>query len=415
MASMTLPSLEDASLAEAQAAFLAVAAPVDVVRLPLLEAFGAALAGAISAPFPLPPFDNSAMDGYALRAADVAAATAERPVSLRITGVVVAGPRRLERLGPGEAAGVMTGAVLPAGADTVLPQEEAAERDGCLVVTAPVVAGRHVRRRGEDLADGAAALPEGTTLGSSHLALLAALGCADVQVVRRPRVAVLTTGDELVMPGERREGGQIYNANLFALCAQIQEAGAQPYPLPPTVDRPDAIRQALDVALGADVVVTSGGMCGGQRDYVAEALAERGLFVTGCLRLRPARHVGLGVIAGKPVFALPGNPAAGLIAFELLARPALRRMAGHRQWRRPNIPVTLSEAVHSAVGVTHALWVRIEHAGGGYSARLAGRQGAGMVAAAAGADGLLLVPEAVACYEAGATVTIQLLTGVAPV
>jgi molybdopterin molybdotransferase len=301
---------------------------------------------------------------------------------------------------------------LPAGADAVVAEEEVAlERDD-VVVRAPVLRGRHVRRRGEDLASGQEALPAGAALDPAAIALMAALGQATVRVTRRPRVAVLTTGDELRLPGEPLDGAAIYNANRFSLAAQLREAGADPLPLPVAADHPDAIAGALAAALDADAVVTSAGMCAGQRDHVAAALRDRGEFVSGEMRLRPARHVGIGRIDGKPVFALPGNPAASLIAFELLVRPAIRRLAGHTSWRRPEVAATLVRAVTSAPGVTQALWVRLEHSDHGWVALPAGPQGAGMLGTAARAAALLLVPEGVTAYPEGQSVVVSVLSGV---
>jgi molybdopterin molybdotransferase len=396
-----LPPLDDVSLAEAQAAFLAVAVPMEPVTMPLGNAQGYALAAALRAPFSLPPYDNSAMDGYAFRAADVAGASPERPITLGVIGEAAAGHAFLGTLAIGQAVRVMTGAPMPAGADTILPEEEATVREGCLRLAYAVAAGRHVRRAGEDVPAGADILEAGVTLGPAELALLAALGCSQVGVVRRPRVAVLTTGDELRLPGEPRGEGGVYNANLFALCAQIREAGAEPVPLPAAADDAAAIGQAMAAALQADAVVTSAGMCAGQHDHVAATLRGRGEFVAGCLRLRPARHVGLGRIDQKPVFALPGNPAASLIAFELLVRPALARMGGRRSWQRPLLRATLEEPVPSVRGVTQAIWLRLVQADGGYRAWLAGSQGAGMLSTAAHAEALLLVPEDVDGYVAG--------------
>jgi molybdopterin molybdotransferase len=409
-----LPPLEDASLEEAQAAFLAVVAPLEGMTVPLADAQGYALAASLRAPFSLPSYDNSAMDGYAFRAADVAGASPERPIVLCVVGEAAAGHAFPGTVATGQAVRVMTGAPLPTGADAILPEEEAMLRADRLRLEHPASAGRHVRRAGEDVAAGAPVLEAGVALGPAELALLAALGCSQVGVVRRPRVAVLTTGDELRLPGEACGEGGVYNANLFALCAQIREAGAEPVPLPAAADDAKAIDQALTAALHADAVVTSAGMCAGQHDHVAATLRGRGNFVAGCLRLRPARHVGLGLVDRKPVFALPGNPAASLIAFELLVRPPIMRMAGRRSWRRPLLQATLAEPVRSARGVTQAIWLRLHWANGGYRARPAGSQGAGMLSTAARANGLLVVPEDVTGYAAGDRVAVQLLAAALP-
>lgn len=411
----TLRPLEDVSLAEAQTAFLMAGEPLDSVTVPLVNAHGSALAAPVHAPISLPPHDNSAMDGYALRASDVAGACPEQPVLLDVVGEAAAGHAFSGTVRGGEAVRIMTGAPLPADVDTVLPNEEATARDRHLVVTAPVVSGRHVRRIGEDVRIGAPILDAGVALGPAQLALLAALGFHQVNVVRRPRVAVLTTGDELCMPGEPRGEGGIYNANLFALCAQIQEAHADPVPFPAAADRPDAIGTTLVAASGADAVVTSAGVCAGRHDHVATVVSSQGQYFAGCLRLRPARHVGLGQIAGKPVFALPGNPAASLIAFELLVRPAIMRMGGHQCWRRPQVRATLVEPINYAPGVTQVFWVRLEATKDGYRASLAGPQGAGRLSTGARADGLLMVPERSQRCAAGDIVSVQLLTGIAPI
>lgn len=411
---LRLPPLDDVSLAEAQAAFLATAAPLEDVTIPLADAHGYALATRFAAPFSLPSYDNSAMDGYAFRAADVAGASPERPIPLPVVGEAAAGHAFGGTLAKGQAVAVMTGAPMPDGADTVLPVEEATLVGRSLRLGHPVPAGRHVRRAGEDVPAGAPVLEAGATLGPAELALLAALGCSRVGVVRRPRVAVLTTGDELRLPGQPRGESGIYNANLFALCAQIREAGAEPVPLPAAADDAGAIDQALTTALRADAVVTSAGMCAGQHDHVAAALRRRGQFVAGCLRLRPARHVGLGRIDQKPVFALPGNPAASLIAFELLVRPAILRMGGRRSWQRPLLRATLAGPVQSARGVAQAIWLAVDGDGDGYRARLAGGQAAGILSTASRANGLLIVPEDESGYAAGDPVAVRLLAAGLP-
>jgi len=409
-----LPTLDNASLAEAQAAFLGAVEPLGHTTVQLRSAQGYALALPVFAPIALPSFDNSAMDGFALRSVDVAAATPARPVMLSAVGEAAAGHAFRGALHFGQTARVMTGAPLPAGADAVLPNEEAISAAGFLQVTAAVAPERHVRRAGEDVGVGQLALEAASTLGPAELALLAALGIASVRVVRRPRVAIITTGDELRLPGVPLGVGGVYNANLFALCAQLREAGAEPVPLSAVADEPGEIDVALNTALQADAVVTSAGVCDGDHDHMSAALRRRGEFSGGCLRLRPARHVGLGLIDGKPVFALPGNPAAGLIAFELLVRPATLRLGGHRSWRRPLVQATLVEPIQSGRGVTQAIWVSLDGGNDGYRVRPAGRQGAGMLGPAARAHGLLIVPEAVEHIAAGTVVPVQLLTGSAP-
>lgn len=408
----SISSLEGASLVEAQAAFLAAVQPLEHTTLGLAAADGAALATTICAPFSLPPFANSAMDGFAVRAIDVAGAATDCVVRLTLAGEAAAGHRFQAALAAGQTARVMTGAPLPAGADAVLPQEEAYLDGGVLLVTSPVLPGRHVRPAGEDVQAGDEVLRAGTSLGAPQVALLAALGYATVPTIRRPRVAVLTTGDELRLPGEARGDAGIYNANLFALCSQIREAGGNAVPLPAAADSPGAIYRALEAASGADAVVTSAGMCAGQHDHVAAVLRAQGHFVTGCLRLRPARHVGLGHIAGTPVFALPGNPAASLIAFELLVRPAIRRLGGHGCLGRRAIPATLGETIQGAPGATQALWADLEYrSDGGYRVWPAGRQGAGLLGTAARAKGLLIIPEGAERHAAGSTIVAYLLSG----
>jgi molybdopterin molybdotransferase len=411
MAAMLLP-LDDVSFAEAQAAFLAAAQPLAAVTVPLAEAQGFALAARLYAPMSLPPYDNSAMDGYALRSVEVAGASSEQPVVLEVAaGEATAGHTLRVALAAGQVARIMTGALLPAGADTVLPEEEATVDEGKLIVHAPLLADRHVRRAGEDVVAGSSVLTAGATLGPTEVALLAALGVNAVRVVRRARVAVLTTGDELRLPGEQLGECSVYNANLFALCSQIREAGAEPMPLPAVADEPDAIALALEVALQADAVVTSAGMGAGGHDHIAAVLGHRGAFAAGCLRLRPARHVGLALIDQKPVFALPGNPAASLIAFELLVRPAILRLGGHRRRLRPEILATLTAPIEGRHAVTQAVWVTVQRERDAYTAFPAGQQGAGVLSTAARADGLILMPEDVERYARGDVVTVRLLRG----
>lgn len=413
--------------AEAAARVLAGVAPLGTEVVALDDAWGRVLAERVVAPLALPPWDASAMDGYAVRAAELAGASPGAPVTLPVDGVVAAGGDAGHPLAVGTARRIMTGAPLPPGADAVVRVEDTDGGRARVAVRAAPAAGRDVRRRGEAVRAGDGVLDPGAALGPAQVGLLAAFGMARVTVRCRPRVAVLGSGDELVpleRAAEALAGRRLVASNNYALAAAVRAAGGTPVDLGVAADTPAAVRERLTAGLDCDLVVTSAGMSAGEFDYMRVALAELGAVASfWTVRMRPGAPMGFGHlvpppgagagVGAVPWVGLPGNPVAALVAFELFVRPAIRRMAGHATvFRRPT-PVVLDAPLTVAAGALHLLRVSLvpnaANPDGLPGARLAGPQGSGQLAAMAGADALLVVPEGRTWYDAGETLTALLL------
>lgn len=320
---------------EAQRLVLEQVSPLGPEQIPLAKALGRVLAEAVAARADLPPADNSAMDGFAVRSVDVAAAGPERPVRLEVIEEIPAGRVAARRVGQGQASRVMTGAPLPLGADAVIPVEQTrtpGRPDEQMVeVWTPAAPGTHIRRRGSDVAAGSVVLRAGTECGPAEVGALAALGRPVVTVGRRPTVAILATGDELSEPHEPLAPGMIVNSNSPTLAALARRHGAVPVVLPIAPDRREALRAAFASAMSADFILSSGGVSVGDHDYVKEVLAELGArTVFWRVAMKPGKPLHFSVLGGKPCFGLPGNPVSSMVSFLQFVRPAIRRAAGYR-------------------------------------------------------------------------------------
>lgn len=411
--------------------------PLDPIELPLLEAAGCVLTEDVTVPVALPPFDNSSMDGYAVRTADVESATEAYPAVLTVVGDVAAGSGDLPVVGPGQAARIMTGAPLPPGAEAVVPVEwtdggtgggpaetfpAPLPRVGSEVrVHRPVAGRQHVRDQGSDIAAGTVALHAGTVLAPAQLGLLAAVGRATVAVRPRPRVVVVSTGSELVPPGERLAPGQIHDANGYLLAAAAQEAGAVAYRVAAVADDPATLRATLeDQLVRADLMVTSGGVSVGAYDVVKEALTDlddaAGAVEFRRLAMQPGKPQGFGLVGADriPLLALPGNPVSSYVSFELFARPALRAMAGHATLDRPRVAARLvaRDALASPPGRRQFLRGTYTPPAPGEShgtVRPVGGASSHLIAALAHADALIDIPEAATEVSPSDEVTVVLL------
>lgn len=377
---------------------MAHTAPLPEERVPLLETLGRVLAGPIISPLTLPPWDNAAMDGYAARAEDIAAATAERPVRLRVVDSIAAGQFPTVPVRPGEATRIMTGAPVPDGADSVVRVEDTDDGREEVAVRSDRDARRNVRPRGEDLRTGDTVLPAGIPIGAAQIGVLASVGAASVTVHRRPRVAILGSGDELVdldrFP-EALAGRKIVSSNSYTLHALVRAAGGDPVSLGFVPDEPAALRQALTAAIPCDLIVTTGGISVGAFDYTREVFASLGGAIQFWkVRMRPGAPLGFGTLAGTPWIGLPGNPVSAMVTFELFARPAIRRMLGHaRLFRRP-VPVVVAQTISIGARLTHFLRAIVTPAADGTLAvRLTGPQGSGILTSMSLANALLIVPE----------------------
>jgi molybdopterin molybdotransferase len=351
----------------------------------------------------VPPFANSAMDGFALRAADT-------PGTLRLAGEVAAGSAAEGELTAGSAMRIMTGAPLPDGADAVVPLEDAAEGDGSVAV--PLArAGAHVRAGGEDTRAGDEIELPAAPLSAASIAVLASLGIGEVVVRRRPRVAILSTGNELRGPGETLGPGQIYDANSASLAAAVIDAGGTPVSLPRAGDDEERIAAVLEEAcLEADLVVASGGVSVGRYDHVRSVIERLGRLDFWRIRVQPGKPLAFGTLWDRPVVGLPGNPVSALVTFELFVRPLVRAMLGLPGSGRVLLRAVAAQRVPKDPGRRAYLRVTLRREGDGYVAASAGGQGSAQLRPLAAANGLLIVPEGEEAAEAGVTYD-ALLTG----
>ncbi|MFF6958931.1 MULTISPECIES: gephyrin-like molybdotransferase Glp [unclassified Streptomyces] len=425
--------------------------PLEPIELQILDAQGCVLVEDVTVPVALPPFENSSMDGYAVRVADTKAATEEHPAVLDVVGDVAAGSGELPTVGPGQAARIMTGAPLPPGAEGVVPVEwtdggtgggpaasmsahstDPAGAAGEVRVHRPVEHGQFVRARGSDVAAGELALAAGTILGPAQIGLLAAIGRGAVKVRPRPRVVVVSTGSELVQPGEDLGPGQIYDSNSFALTAAARAAGAIAYRVGAVADEVETLRATIeDQLIRADIIVTSGGVSVGAYDVVKEALssiadgsemnvngddgegdisAPSGHVDFRKLAMQPGKPQGFGRIGPDrtPLLALPGNPVSAYVSFELFVRPAIRTLMGAGSVHREVVRAVCVTAIErSPEGRRQFLRGHYDRASGTVTA--VGGSGSHLVRALAHADALIVVPEADTSVEAGADVEVVVL------
>jgi len=393
---------------EASARILEHIAPLAIERVPLLDALGMVLAEPVRAPMTLPAWDNSAMDGYAVRGSDIDAASADHPVSLRVLETVAAGRFATQPVGDGEAIRIMTGAPIPDGADTVVRVEDTDGGTVRVLVRNARDARRNVRPRGEDFCEGDSLLDRGAPLGAAQLGVLASIGRSTVDVYRRPRVAIMGSGDELVDVDGFHEvlaGRKIVSTNGYTLQALVRDAGGEPVNLGVATDDPASLKNHLQRAGGCDLVLTSAGVSVGEFDYTREVVQSLGAEMKFWrVRMRPGAPLGFGLLGSAPWIGLPGNPVSAMVTFELFVRPVLRRMLGHtRLFRRP-VPVVLEERVTIGARLTHFLRAIVSTGNGGLvTARLTGPQGSGILTSMSRANALLVVPEDRPVVEAGET------------
>lgn len=389
---------------EAHRLIMARAAPLGVEEVDALAADGRVLAEAVLAPEDVPDVPKASMDGYALRAGD---GLAER----RVVAELTAGGEPGLVIGAGAAARIMTGAPMPAGADAMVPVELTEERDGTLRVGRELSPGDYVHTVGQDVARGAPVLARGLALGAPEVGLLATLGLTRVRVYRRPRVAVLATGDEVVEPGSPRPAGAVYDSNRYALLAAAREAGCEVVALGIARDSHAEQRAAILRGLAAaDVVITSGGVSMGTRDLIKPLLAELGTVHFGRIAFKPGKPTTFATVGGQLIFGLPGYPVSSLVSFEVFVRPALRALQGDARPWRPRALVTLTTPIRPSPDRPEYQRVTVSLDGGRLLAGTTGGQGSSRLMSLLGANGLLLVPPGDQTYPAGGELE-AILTG----
>jgi len=386
--------------------------PLGVERIPILDALGRVLAENISSSRDIPGFDNSAMDGYAVRAADVAKASEASPVKLAVVETVGAGQMPTRLVGAGQTVRTMTGAPIAEGADAIIPVERTRGSGDQVEFLTAVEKGAFIRLHDEDLRVGQLVMPAGKLLMPADLGMLASVNRAMVEVIRRPRVAIVATGDELVDVDQPPTGAQVVNSSAYALAGAVREAAAQPTILKVARDDAREIRERLAEAMTFDAVLSTGGVSVGQFDHVKGALDELGMrqLFHGVAQ-KPGRPLKFGTVGYRPIFGLPGNPVSTLVCFYLYARPALLRMAGRRRVGLPRVNARCGVDIKTSKDLTEFVRVKLERNADGYVATPTGSQGSGILSSLSRADGLLIGVSTETILKAGAQATVLLLGG----
>ena len=406
------------SVAEARERILSYLQPVRTETLPLVECANRVLTQDIAAATDLPLFDNSSMDGFAVRADDVVNAAAASPRSLRVVADIPAGSHPTISLGPGEAARIMTGAPLPKGADSVIPVEETNfhDRDAGTApphevqIRKPTKPGANVRARGIDLRSGQIVLHRGRILKPQDLGLLATLGVARVIVFQKPRIALFSSGDELLPVEAPLEAGKIRDSNSYTLAALVEDAGAELIRLGVARDHRDSVKALLEKAVesNVDLILSSAGVSVGAFDFVKEVIESNGKLDFWRVNMRPGKPLAFGEYRTIPFIGLPGNPVSAFVGFEVFVRTAIGRLRGAADATRPRIRVRCEEQIDSD-GRESYLRAEVHEENGGYTARLSGHQGSGNLYSLVQANALLIIPAGVKCVPAGEEVYAWLL------
>ena len=409
---------------EARERILSFVPRLEASETPLVEALGLVLAEDVRAPHMIPPLDNTSMDGYAVRADDTSGASSDAPITLQVVGELAAGYVFEGRVEPGTAVRIMTGAPMPDGADAVVPFEETDEPAGRnfgsfaksrahVGVLKAAVAGANIRRRGEDVRAGEVVLPRGTVLRPAQIGVMASLGATTVPVHRRPVVAILSTGDEIIDPGTPLKAGQIYDSNAFSLTAMVLENGGIPLRLGIAADTPDVLEQRLRDGLDADLIVTSAGVSRGDYDVVKDVLMKAGEINFWTVRMRPGKPLAFGTIASGerhvPHIGLPGNPVSAMVSFELFGRPAMYKMLGKSGWERQRVTTICDDDIDNSAGVRFFPRVLLSEREGRLHASLTGPQGSGILTSMATARALGVVSEHRTFVKAGEELECMLL------
>lgn len=405
------PATDDGmiSIADALAQVLAGIAPLPAESVALHDVLGRVLAEDVVAAEDIPPFRNAAMDGFAVRAADLVGASRVDPARLRVVGHGPAGYAPSAEVTPGTAVRIMTGAPLVPGADTVVRFEETDSGDPVVAIGLAQDAWVNVREAGEDVRRGSIVLRAGMALRPAEIGVLASLDRALVAVHRRPRVAILSTGDEVAALGQPLRPGQIRDSNSHTLAALVRSCGGEPVALGVARDSIDDLTAALRAAHDADLILSSGGVSVGDYDMVKDVLRAEGRIDIWQVRMKPGRPLAFGHLGERPFLGLPGNPVAAYVSFEVFARPAILRQLGHADCRKPTLTARLAEPIENRGGRQHYIRAEVTAGLDGPIVRPTGEQGSGVLTALVRANGLLVVPDGTDYLPAGAQVTVEML------
>jgi len=384
--------------------------PLGYEKVSILEALGRVCAEDILANRDIPPFDNSAMDGYAVRSEDIQNASSSHPVRLEVIEDLPAGFISKKKLEKGQAIRIMTGAPVPEEADAVVPVEDTKKEDRFALIFRATLQGEHIRKAGEDVKKGECVISAGDLIDPAEIGMLASLGRSFVAVYQRATVAILCTGEELVDVDGDLDGIKIVSSNSYSLAAQVKDCGAIPIQLGIARDRKEEIKEKLLQGLRADVLISSAGVSVGDYDFVKDVLSDLGVeIVFWKVAMKPGMPVVFGTIQGKPVFGLPGNPVSSMVSFEQFVRPSLLKMMGHRRLFRPVIDAILKEDIQKRPGRRHFIRAFVTFEKDQYFVVPTGAQGSGILKSMVKANGLMVIPEDREIVKAGERVKVQLL------
>ena len=398
------------SVEEALHRILETIIPLDQEKVNILESLGRVIGEDIFAHRNIPPKDNSAMDGYALRGEDTRGATIEKPAILNVIEDIPAGAIPRKGIGAGEASRIMTGAPLPEGADAVVRVEDTEKAGDRVKIFIEAKKGQDIRCAGEDVREGERVISRGDVVRPAEIGMLAALGRSFIAVYQRPLVAVLATGDELVDIDENPNPWQIISSNSYSIAAQITDCGGLPLQIGIAKDTREDLVAKFEAALRADIIVSSGGVSVGDYDLVKNVMKEVGNAMQFWqVAMRPGKPLAFGSMGGVPVFGLPGNPVSSMVAFEQFVRPSILKMMGHRHLFRRIVRATLREDITKKKGTRHFIRARISYEHGRYFATTTGEQGSGILMSMVRANGLVILPENATSIKKGEEVSVQLI------
>ncbi|MGZ3606044.1 MAG: molybdopterin molybdotransferase MoeA [Thermodesulfobacteriota bacterium] len=384
--------------------------PLGFEKVSLLDALGRVIGEDVYARRDIPPLDNSAMDGYALRSVDVREASPDRPLQLEVIEDLPAGYISAKKLEKGKAIRIMTGAPVPKGADTVIPVEETKKENGSVLIFRAATSGENIRKSGEDVKKGDRVISEGDKVRPAEVGMLASVGRSFVSVYQRPLVAILCTGDELVDVDGDLDEVKIVSSNSYTLGAQVKDSGAIPLQLGIARDRKEEIEEKLRQGIRADVLISSAGVSVGDYDFVKDVMKRLGMeMVFWKVAMRPGAPLAFGIIGEKPVFGLPGNPVSSMISFEQFVRPSLLKMMGNRKLFRPAVEAVLKEDIKKMAGKRYFIRGSVSFEKNQYFVTSTGEQGSGILRSMVRANGLIVIPEEQEIVMAGEKVKVQLL------